>query len=65
MGVAEEQRRVLAVLNEMLDAQEVGDVGRVLATFSGRHEAAHMATDSQRSSTRSSWWLENSTQRPE
>jgi SnoaL-like domain len=45
MGVADEQRRVLAVLHEMLDAQEVGDVGRVLATFSGRPEAAHMATD--------------------
>ena len=30
MGVAEEERRVLAVLHEMLDAQEVGDVGQVL-----------------------------------
>ena len=45
MGVAEEQRSVLAVLHEMLDAQEVGNVGRVLATLSGRPEAAHMATD--------------------
>jgi hypothetical protein len=45
MGVAEEERRVLAVLHEMLDAQEVGNVGRVLATFSSRPEAAHMATD--------------------
>jgi hypothetical protein len=45
MGVAEEQRRVLDVLHEMLDAQEVGNVGRVLDTFSDRSEAAHMATD--------------------
>ena len=45
MGVAEEERRILAVLHEMLDAQEVGNVGRVLATFSSRSEAAHMATD--------------------
>ena len=45
MEVAEEKRRVLAVLHEMLDAQEVGNVGRVLDTFSGRPEAAHMATD--------------------
>ena len=29
----------------MLDAQEVGNVGRVLDTLSGRAEAAHMATD--------------------
>ena len=29
----------------MLDAQEVGNVGRVLDTFSGGPEAAHMATD--------------------
>ena len=45
MGVVEEERRVLAVLHEMLDAQEVGNVGRVLAALSGRPEAAHMATD--------------------
>ena len=45
MGVAEEERRVLAVLYEMLDAQEAGDMGRVLTTFSDRPEAAHMATD--------------------
>lgn len=45
MGVAEEEGRVLAVLHEMLDAQEVGNVGRVLATFSSRPEAAHIATD--------------------
>jgi hypothetical protein len=45
MGPGEEEGRVLAVLQEMLDAQEVGNVGRVLATFSGRPEAAHMATD--------------------
>ena len=45
MGVAEEERRILAVLHEMLDAQEVGNVGRVLDTFSGGPEAAHMATD--------------------
>ena len=45
MGVAEEQRHVLAVLHEMLDAQELGNVGRVLDTLSGHDEAAHMATD--------------------
>ena len=45
MGVAEEERRVLAVLHEMLDAQEVGNVGRVLAAYSTRPDAAHMATD--------------------
>ena len=45
MGVAEEQRRILDVLHEMLDAQELGNVGRVLDTFSGSDEAAHMATD--------------------
>ncbi len=45
MAVAEEERRILAVLHEMLDAQEVGNVGRVLDTFSGGPEAAHMATD--------------------
>jgi hypothetical protein len=45
MAEAEEQRRVLEVLREMLDAQEVGNVGRVLATLSVRAEAAHMATD--------------------
>jgi SnoaL-like domain len=45
MGVAEEQRRVLAVIYEMLDAQELGNVGRVLDTLSERPEAAHMATD--------------------
>lgn len=45
MGAAGEEGRVLAVLHEMLDAQEVGSVGRVLATFSSRPEAAHMATD--------------------
>ncbi|HEY2579349.1 MAG TPA: nuclear transport factor 2 family protein [Streptosporangiaceae bacterium] len=45
MGVADEEGRVLAVLHEMLGAQEVGDVGRVLAAFSSRPEAAHMATD--------------------
>ena len=43
--MGEEERRVLAVLQEMLDAQEVGNVGRVLDTLSGRAEAAHMATD--------------------
>jgi hypothetical protein len=45
MDLAEEERRVLAVLYEMLDAQEVGNVGRVLDAFSDRPEAAHMATD--------------------
>ena len=45
MAVAEEERRILAVLHEMLDAQEVGNVGRVLDTLSGGPEAAHMATD--------------------
>ena len=45
MGVAEEERRVLAVIYEMLDAQEAGNVGRVLDTLSDRPEAAHMATD--------------------
>ena len=45
MGLAEEQRRVLDVIHEMLDAQELGNVGRVLDTFSGGSEAAHMATD--------------------
>ena len=45
MGVAEEQRRILDVLHEMLDAQELGNVGRVLDTFAGSSEAAHMATD--------------------
>lgn len=45
MGVAEEERHVLAVIYEMLDAQELGNVGRVLDTLSDRPEAAHMATD--------------------
>jgi hypothetical protein len=45
VGVAEEERRVLAVLYEMLDAQELGNVGRVLDTLSDRPGAAHMATD--------------------
>jgi hypothetical protein len=45
MGVAEEERRVLAVIYEMLDAQELGNVGRVLDTLSDRPGAAHMATD--------------------
>jgi hypothetical protein len=45
MGVADEERRVLAVIHEMLDAQELGNVGRVLDTLSDRPEAAHMATD--------------------
>ena len=45
MAVADEERRVLAVLHEMLDAQELGAMGRVLATFSSRPEAAHMPTD--------------------
>jgi SnoaL-like domain len=45
MGVTEEERRVLAVIDEMLDAQELGSVGRVLDTLSERPEAAHMATD--------------------
>ena len=45
MAVADEERRVLAVLLEMLDAQELGAMGRVLATLSSRPEAAHMATD--------------------
>ena len=45
MAVDEEERRILAVLHEMLDAQEVGNVGRVLATLAVRAEAAHMATD--------------------
>jgi hypothetical protein len=45
MGVAEEERHVLAVIHEMLDAQELGNVGRVLDTLSDRPEAAHMATD--------------------
>jgi hypothetical protein len=33
MGIAEEERRVLAVVYEMLDAQELGNVGRVLDTL--------------------------------
>jgi hypothetical protein len=45
MGVAEEERHVLAVIHKMLDAQELGNVGRVLDTLSDRPEAAHMATD--------------------
>ena len=45
MAVADEERRVLAVLHEMLDAQELGAMGRVLATLSSRPEAAHMPTD--------------------
>src|SRR5215475_7397812 len=45
MGVAEEERRVLAVIYEMLEAQEVGNVGQVLAMYSSRSEAAHMAID--------------------
>jgi ketosteroid isomerase-like protein len=45
MGVADEERRVLAVLHEMLDAQELGAMGRVLATLSSRPDAAHMPTD--------------------
>ena len=46
MGVAaEEERRVLAVIYEMLDAQELGNVGRVLDTLSESREAAHMPTD--------------------
>lgn len=45
MGATEEEGRVLAVLHAMLDAQEAGDVGRVLAALSGRPEAAHMPTD--------------------
>jgi SAM-dependent methyltransferase len=45
MGIAEEDRRVLAVIYEMLEAQELGNVGRVLETYSERPEAAHMATD--------------------
>ena len=36
---------MLAVIHEMLDAQEVGNVGGVLAAYSGRPDAAHMATD--------------------
>ena len=53
MGVAEEERRILAVLHEMLDAQEVGSVGRVLDTLSSGPEAAHMATDGVKRET--SW----------
>lgn len=45
MGASGEERHVLAVIYEMLDAQELGNVGRVLDTLSGRPEAAHMATD--------------------
>ena len=45
MAVADEERHILAVLHEMLDAQEVGSVGRVLDTLSSGPEAAHMATD--------------------
>jgi ketosteroid isomerase-like protein len=45
MGVAEGEQRVLAVIYEMLDAQELGNVGRVLDTLSESPEAAHMATD--------------------
>ncbi len=45
MGPAGEERRILAVIYEMLDAQEAGSMGRVLATFSESPEAAHMATD--------------------
>ena len=53
MGVGGEERQVLAVIREMLDAQEVGDVGQVLAAFSSRPGAAHMATDGVRWET--SW----------
>jgi len=45
MAAGEEERRVLAVIYEMLDAQELGNVGRVLETLSESREAAHMATD--------------------
>jgi hypothetical protein len=45
MGVAEEEQRVFAVIYEMLDAQELGNVRRVLDTLSDRPGAAHMATD--------------------
>ena len=45
MEATGEERRVLAVIYEMLDAQELGNVGRVLDTLSDRPEAAHMATD--------------------
>jgi hypothetical protein len=38
-------RRGGEVLHEALDAQEVGNVGRMLATLSSRPEAAHMPTD--------------------
>ena len=45
MGVSEEERHVLAVIHQMLDAQELGNVGRVLDALSDRPEAAHMATE--------------------
>jgi hypothetical protein len=48
IAAAEEQRQVLAVIYELLDAQEAGNVGRMRATLSDRPEAAHMATDGLR-----------------
>lgn len=45
MGVGEEQRQVLAVIYELLDAQEAGNIGRMRAMLSDRPDAAHMATD--------------------
>lgn len=48
MEVADERRQILAVIYELLDAQEAGNVGRMRATLSDRPEAAHMATDGLR-----------------
>jgi hypothetical protein len=48
VGEAEEERHVLAVFYELLEAQEAGNVGRMRATLSDRSEAAHMATDGLR-----------------
>lgn len=48
MDVTEEQRQILAVIYELLDAQETGNIERMRATLSDRPEAAHMATDGLR-----------------
>jgi SnoaL-like domain len=53
MALTEEQRQVLAVFYELLDAQEAGNVGRMRATLSDRPEAVHMLTDGMRWETSS------------
>jgi ketosteroid isomerase-like protein len=48
MELSEEERHILAVIYELLDAQEASNVGRMRATLSDCPEAAHMATDGLR-----------------